>query len=692
MKSVKRESAKVADSDLDPFSMFLMAPKDEEDFLPAKPSNVGKIVNSLKKEEPLTTPKLSNYDKLKLKGSLDSTKAPVVPTNTAKVPTIPEEPLTTPNFDKLKLSRSSGQHSPMASKKPPVPVSEPREPVVAPPVAPLTSHPTPLYTCPPVVEEADDVVPEEAELVLLTGEQKLISLSDAFIQVGPGKRMSGTLYMTTFRLHFAPSSFHRKSLASTNPCLYSYLNIPLACIERIDKDKQPKDAKHTGFSIVIHCKDFRLLRITLQAVTYSEPSSARAPSGDRLEKSAADIERAFTVMDAYAFPNNINYSFAFNHNLTSTGMHFNPSTDPDFAAIPHSLPRVVQYDVVTEFIRQGVLSNSNADSMWKLTDANKNYGICDTYPKLLFVPRNMSEHDMLVVSNFRSGHRLPTLCWGDGNGATIWRSSQPKAGLSTSCAQDERFLEYLAQSCVSKVSPLGVRRRVANAELFIVDCRPRASAMANRAAGAGYEVNTNYPNSRLEFFNIGNIHCMRDSMKSLFGVMSNPQANPHSDVTFSKQVEDTQWLSHVRYVIRASWDTAVSITKGVPVLVHCSHGWDRTAQVCGLAQLFLDPYYRTIQGFQMLVEKEFISFGHPFLLRCAHGQDKANRQEDQMSPIFMQFLDCVWQVARQFPCYFEFNLRYILALADQVYAGRFGTFLFNSDKERVRTSICYYHI
>lgn len=32
-----------------------------------------------------------------------------------------------------------------------------------------------------------------------------------------------------------------------------------------------------------------------------------------------------------------------------------------------------------------------------------------------------------------------------------------------------------------------------------------------------------------------------------------------------------------------------------PVLVHCSDGWDRTPQIVALAELLLDPYYRTIE-------------------------------------------------------------------------------------------------
>lgn len=32
-----------------------------------------------------------------------------------------------------------------------------------------------------------------------------------------------------------------------------------------------------------------------------------------------------------------------------------------------------------------------------------------------------------------------------------------------------------------------------------------------------------------------------------------------------------------------------------PVVVHCSDGWDRTTQIVALAELLLDPYYRTIE-------------------------------------------------------------------------------------------------
>ena len=44
----------------------------------------------------------------------------------------------------------------------------------------------------------------------------------------------------------------------------------------------------------------------------------------------------------------------------------------------------------------------------------------------------------------------------------------------------------------------------------------------------------------------------------------------------------------------------------------------------------------------MLVEKEWISFGHKFNHRIGHGEDK--HSDAERSPVFLQFIDCVWQI------------------------------------------------
>ena len=47
----------------------------------------------------------------------------------------------------------------------------------------------------------------------------------------------------------------------------------------------------------------------------------------------------------------------------------------------------------------------------------------------------------------------------------------------------------------------------------------------------------------------------------------------------------------------------------------------------------------------MLIEKEWLSFGHKFHHRVGHGEDK--HTDAERSPVFLQFIDCVWQICRQ---------------------------------------------
>ena len=139
------------------------------------------------------------------------------------------------------------------------------------------------------------------------------------------------------------------------------------------------------------------------------------------------------------------------------------------------------------------------------------------------------------------------------------------------------------------------------------------------------------------------------------------------------------------------------------------YSWDRTAQLSALTMLMFDPFYRTIRGFAILIEKEWLSAGHKVQVQlvcvcvCSNAlaslrsllvvltdevqfQDRMGHlhpwNESEMSPVFLQFVDCVWQLTRQYPCEFEFNSKMLIYILDHVSSGTYGTFLCNTEQQR----------
>ncbi|KAM9274025.1 myotubularin isoform 3-T5 [Morus bassanus] len=358
----------------------------------------------------------------------------------------------------------------------------------------------------------------------------------------------------------------------------------------------------------------------------------------------------FEVLTKYAFPQSHNllfFAFVNEEKFSENGwMVYNP---------------------MSEYRRQGL-----PNERWRVTFINEHYGLCDTYPSLLVVPYNATDDDLKKVAAFRSRNRIPVLSWiHPETQAVIMRCSQPLVGMSGKRNKDdERYLDIIreANGQISK--------------LTIYDARPNVNAVANKATGGGYESEDAYPNAELFFLDIHNIHVMRESLKKLKDIVYPNVEESH----WLSSLESTHWLEHIKLVLTGAIQVADKVSsERSSVLVHCSDGWDRTAQLTSLAMLMLDSYYRTIEGFEVLVQKEWISFGHKFASRIGHG-DKNHADADR-SPIFLQFIDCVWQMSKQFPTAFEFNEQFLITILDHLYSCRFGTFLYNSESLREKEKV-----
>ena len=146
---------------------------------------------------------------------------------------------------------------------------------------------------------------------------------------------------------------------------------------------------------------------------------------------------------------------------------------------------------------------------------------------------------------------------------------------------------------------------------MIVDARPTVNAYAMQAVGLGSENMDNYKFATKVYLGIDNIHVMRDSLEKVVAALKDGDIAPLGPNR--ELLAKSGWLKHIANVL----DGAGLIVRQVGVqhshvLVHCSDGWDRTSQLSALSQICLDPYYRTLEGFIVLIEKDWLSFGHMF--------------------------------------------------------------------------------
>lgn len=297
-----------------------------------------------------------------------------------------------------------------------------------------------------------------------------------------------------------------------------------------------------------------------------------------------------------------------------------------------------------------------------MVDVNKGFSRSASYPRYLCVPSHVTAEELRECFEFRSKGRIPVLTWKDPLGdACILRSSQPLVGMAGNYSLgDEAYLR--------RVIDLNKTHK----RLLIIDARDKYAASANHARGAGYEGSRYSETCDIKFMGIENIHTMRESLNKVF------EALKHDDGSWLASLDSTGWLKHIRQILLAAQVVSRHITQGLSVLVHCSDGWDRTSQIVALAELLLDPFYRTLEGFQRLIEKDWLAFGHKFADRCGHGPGVPRTE---CSPVFVQWLDCVHQLIEQFPCSFEFNGDLLLFLSEEIYSCRFGTFVCNTTKE-----------
>ena len=330
------------------------------------------------------------------------------------------------------------------------------------------------------------------------------------------------------------------------------------------------------------------------------------------------------------------------------------------------------YNFTKEFKRQGLELEDKGFPL-RISNINENFEVSESYPKYLIEPRQIQDNQLILAAKCRPKKRVPTLTYNYKNDlykgskkliSGIWRSSQVKKLVIEDKKNEDIRL-------INEISNLGYK-------FYIFDARSPSEAFRNKIMGRGNEKVSNYiQNPEYIYCGINKVQKANDAFNKITELTNDKEIMENKN--FLSELEDSGWVNFIMTVLRRTKEISKLVSEGNNVLIHCSDGWDRTPQLCTISQILLDPYFRTFEGFAVLFEKDFVSFGHKFAVRSGIYDKEI---EKKTNPVILQLLDCVYQLLVQFPSEFEFTSEYLLFIAKNNDINLFGTFLFNNESER----------
>lgn len=434
---------------------------------------------------------------------------------------------------------------------------------------------------------------------------------------GNNKNLEGRLCISSYYLILSPKQEDGKELW----LLY----------RNIDVIEKKLNTQSPGGSIILKCKDFRILQLDIN-------------STDDLTSVMLSIEKLSSLEPKLQYP------FFYKPQVTDNNME-------------EMTKERTAYFVYLEWSRFLALHPME----WRQSSINFNYKVCSTYPAAVIVPRHVEDKVIISSASFRDGGRFPILCYKHEGGSILLRSSQPMCGATGKrCKEDERLLNAV----------LGPGRRG-----YIIDTRSVTQAQSARAKGGGTEMDAAYPQWRKIHIAVPRPHDLADSLFKLIEACNDVNC---STSQWLSRLESSGWLKAVQSALNAACVTAQCLYQEVTaVLVHGGAGRDSTLIVTSLAEAILNPDCRTIHGLLALIEREWLQAGHPFFTRTRHGPyHPSQSQNSTHAPTFLLFLDCLYQLYYQFQFSFEYTVDFLIELYKHAYCSEYGTFLGDSEAER----------
>ncbi|KAG9261686.1 myotubularin-related protein 12 [Astyanax mexicanus] len=301
--------------------------------------------------------------------------------------------------------------------------------------------------------------------------------------------------------------------------------------------------------------------------------------------------------------------------------------------------RTVMFDSKEDWAQEMKRTKGNC----RIVTENEGFKLSTRLPKYFIIPSSVTDEDLFKFQ----GKGLPIWCWSHHSGCALFKASTLPVPQEDGVIQRymERMLDAAAQT-----------------HLYSLKIEDLSETLPTVQ-----DIQQSYAKFK-QFFLIDN--------STDFWV---------SDVKWFSSVENTGWMDIIRKCLQKAVEVVECLEKeNTNILIMEEEGTDLCCVISSLVQIMLDPHYRTLTGFQGLVQKEWVAGCHAFLDRCNHLCQK-DKECQSPSPIFLLFLECVWQLVQQHSPAFQFSETYLTVLSDSVHVPVFSTFLFNSAYQREST-------
>lgn len=533
-------------------------------------------------------------------------------------------------------------------------------------------------------------------------------------------KLKGDIYLSNYRVKFFADS------GATERSDF-YIDIPLGTISKIEKRRITDERKERIILYVITCKDFREVTFGWEDAKQEQPKKDVTKSSSNLGPAAKKPGKE----DYKTFQKFVLNAHSHNH-FQAPFMLFDME---DLSLGPKLLDGWHFHDAKVELERQGIEQDQ---VLWAVLEKpNLPSDVPEwTLPKWTIITQGAltaSEDLLFLTLKQRHNGRFPTYVWG------AWKTKhsldqsallradrsvlpEDKVERRALSYGDKMMLKFIGilntlylgghGSSVDDDDGLGLSgldtSPVLTSKSSTHDLKKKLVQVIDTGKGNhDQEIIAGIYKEICEFSWLGlpTWEELQECHDNLFAVC----VHQYSDAKFYQKIRETQWPQYEARYLREAHRvvTVMRDQKGIVILQNGGPEHDDDYLLVSLVQILIDPYFRTIEGFCKLIDKDWVQYSFPFFTRMGHSVDekhvhqprgKAEKEKDKTKgqervqwtrnlPCFEMFLNCVWQLLQMEPTAFEFTEDFLLFLLDSLYDRRFGTFFFDTEERRLEFGI-----